>query len=182
MTPQNIIILNILRGSKSLYHKRLRRYSQFKGQKEGHGHFQQFRTGFTTSHSSQVIPWHRITLNFTVMNCTLKLDCVESSYFGAPFLTLLLCSRLFLVDTCWLILTSAHISGIVITIFMSPSLTGTRNHQISRASLPSKMFPFFNFYQKSSVTFTDLAKCQCTQVHPSSSQCAHSYPPYSTTW
>ena len=63
MTHLNIVILNILSASKRLYHKRLRRYSHFKGRKKGHGHFQQFRSGFTTSHSSQIILWGQITLN-----------------------------------------------------------------------------------------------------------------------
>ncbi len=56
-------ILNILSASESLYHKLLRRYIHLKGRKKGHGHFRQFRTGLTTSHSSQVIPWGQITLN-----------------------------------------------------------------------------------------------------------------------
>ncbi len=56
-------ILNILSASESLYHKRLRRYIHFKGRKKGRGHFRQFRTGLTTSHSSQVIPWGQIILN-----------------------------------------------------------------------------------------------------------------------
>jgi len=49
--------------------------------------------------------------------------------------------RLFQMDR--LIIISAHISGMVINIFMSPWLNGARNHQFSRVSLLSKMFPFF---------------------------------------
>ena len=34
-----------------------------KCRKKGRGHFRQFRTGFTTSHSSQIIPWGQVNLN-----------------------------------------------------------------------------------------------------------------------
>ncbi len=60
-------ILNILKASETMYHKRLTRYIHFKGRKKGVAISRQFCTGLTTSHSSQVIPWGQITLmgNFT---------------------------------------------------------------------------------------------------------------------
>ena len=63
ITPLNMTILNILSGSESLYHKQFRRYSSLKSRKKGCGLFRHFCSGFTTSHSSHVIPWGQITLN-----------------------------------------------------------------------------------------------------------------------